>query len=316
MNTTRPKLAFSLRRYFMTATVPAAWLATVPATLLATLPATLLATLPATLLASLLLIQMPALALSPDLKDGISAYNKGDYKEAVSHLSAALSQDFNNAVLHYYLANSFVNLGQKESAIREFRIAYALEPEKEAGKLSKLALKYLGAESAEAAPEKKTPTPPPKTAEELKREAAMQKLKEQLSRDSEINQKSASQSAESTSRHGNASVDAQRQAILEGLRYYRRGRLQQLPMPQDSARQLELLKSLWEGQANSQYQQAEQRRLELEKTAQNLNELMQDKRKGGHKLVPESSNLYIRTYQSHKEESKSNDKTKEKSGDK
>lgn len=268
------------------------------------------------LLSLLWLAPLPALALSPDLRDGIAAYNKGDYKEAVSHLSAALSQDFNNAVLHYYLANSFVNLGQKDSAIREFRIAYALEPEKEAGKLSKLALKYLGAESGEAAPEKKAPTPPPKTAEELKREAAMQKLKEQLSRDSELNQKLANQSAESTSRHGNASVDAQRQAILEGLRYYRRGRLQQLPMPQDAARQLELLKSLWEGQASAQYQQAEQRRLELEKTAQNLNELMQDKRKSGHKLVPESSNLYIRTYKSHKEEGKASDKASEKASEK
>jgi hypothetical protein len=275
---------------------------------------------PAALLSGLLsllwLAPLPTLALSPDLKDGIAAYNKGDYKEAVSHLSAALSQDFNNAVLHYYLANSFVNLGQKDSAIREFRIAYALEPEKEAGKLSKLALKYLGAESGEAVTEKKAPTPPSKTAEELKREAAMQKLKEQLSRDSELNQKLANQSAESTSRHGNASVDAQRQAILEGLRYYRRGRLQQLPMPQDAARQLELLKSLWEGQASAQYQQAEQRRLELEKTAQNLNELMQDKRKSGHKLVPESSNLYIRTYKSQKEEGKASDKASEKASDK
>src|SRR5690606_2862239 len=76
---------------------------------------------------------------------GIRAYNQGKYKDAIDKLGAAMHTDFNNAVLHYYMANSHVHLGQRDACIREFRIAYALEPDQEVGKLSKQALTTLGA---------------------------------------------------------------------------------------------------------------------------------------------------------------------------
>ncbi len=101
------------------------------------------------------------------LKEGVAAYNSGRYREAIGLLGTALSSDFNNAVLHYYMANSFVHLKQPESAVREFRIAYALEPNKDVGKFSRQALVYMGAmeedkSAAEMAKMEKAPPAPPR----------------------------------------------------------------------------------------------------------------------------------------------------------
>jgi hypothetical protein len=81
------------------------------------------------------------------LKQGMAEYNAGDYANASGHLGAALNTEFNNPVLHYYLASCYVHLNQKEAAVREFRIAFALQPDGDAGKLSKLALKYYGVDA-------------------------------------------------------------------------------------------------------------------------------------------------------------------------
>jgi hypothetical protein len=80
------------------------------------------------------------------VKQGIKEFNAGEYENAVGHLGAALSTDFNDARLHYYLGSSYVHLKQPESATREFRIAYALEPTTEVGKFAHKALVALGAE--------------------------------------------------------------------------------------------------------------------------------------------------------------------------
>ncbi len=79
------------------------------------------------------------------MKLGISEYKAGDFANASGHLGAALSTDYNNPTLHYYLANSYIKLGQKDGAIREFRIAYALQPKGEIAQYSKQALSQLGA---------------------------------------------------------------------------------------------------------------------------------------------------------------------------
>lgn len=257
----------------------------------------------------LLQIQNPAMALSPDLKEGIAAYNSGDYKEAVSHLSGALSQDFNNAALHYYLANSFVHLGQREAAIREFRIAYALEPEKEAGKLSKLALKYMGVETgAGESTEQKPlppPLPPPKSQTELRKEKTAANLKDQVERERELHERIASELADSTARRGADVVARQKNELLDALKYVRRGRVHQLPMPADSLKQLEALKSFYDNQSSMHKASAGKRTSELQKSAENLQDLMSEKNcKKGPRLIPEGSNLYVRSYHNGADESK------------
>jgi len=88
-----------------------------------------------------------ARAENPFLTQGIKEFNAGDYENAAGHLGAALSTDFNDARLHYYLGNAYVHLKQTESATREFRIAYALQPNAEVGKFAHKALVMLGAES-------------------------------------------------------------------------------------------------------------------------------------------------------------------------
>lgn len=112
---------------------------------------------------------LPAHCENQFLTQGIQEYRAGNYQDAAGHLGAALTTDFNNAVLHYYLGSCYTKLNQKASAVREYRIAYALSPEEEVGKLSRQALAILGAESGSSLPGAKTDVasmfiipPPPK----------------------------------------------------------------------------------------------------------------------------------------------------------
>jgi tetratricopeptide (TPR) repeat protein len=86
---------------------------------------------------------------NPHLKQGIELYKTGNYRESMTEFSMALNSEFDNAILHYYMANALIGMKQRDSAIREFRIAYALAPKKEAGTLSRLALSYMGADNYE-----------------------------------------------------------------------------------------------------------------------------------------------------------------------
>ena len=79
--------------------------------------------------------------------DGVAEYRTGKYREAVEHLSKAVSADFNNATIHYYLGSAYVRLKQTEPATREFRIAFALQPDDKVGRLSRQALALLGVET-------------------------------------------------------------------------------------------------------------------------------------------------------------------------
>lgn len=62
----------------------------------------------------------------PELQQGIASYNAAEHSKAVSYLHAHLSKNQNDAVAHYYLANSLLKLGQAEKAIAEYRKAYDL----------------------------------------------------------------------------------------------------------------------------------------------------------------------------------------------
>ncbi|MFN8552994.1 MAG: hypothetical protein U0103_16095 [Candidatus Obscuribacterales bacterium] len=90
---------------------------------------------------------------------GMDNYRKHDWEEALSHLGAALPDEFNNANLHYHMANCMVHMRQKESAIREYRIAYALDPHGKIGSYSKQCLYLFGIDAAGFLP---MPEAPPK----------------------------------------------------------------------------------------------------------------------------------------------------------
>ncbi len=89
---------------------------------------------------------LPVYGESPFLKKGIEAYNAGDYNKAAGHLGAAQSAEFSNPILHYYLANTLIHLNDRDGAIREYRIAYALEPDGDVARECRLALSAYGAD--------------------------------------------------------------------------------------------------------------------------------------------------------------------------
>ena len=72
---------------------------------------------------------MPVLASDPKLDQGIREYNAGHYSEAVSLFNVAQTSEFNNPVLHYYLANALAKINMTKDAIKEYKVAMALQPE-------------------------------------------------------------------------------------------------------------------------------------------------------------------------------------------
>lgn len=90
----------------------------------------------------------PCHAEDNEFQDGMLSYKKHDWTDALSHLGAALPSEFNNANLHYHMANCLVHMRQKESAIREYRIAYALDPHGRIGNYSKMCLHLFGIDAA------------------------------------------------------------------------------------------------------------------------------------------------------------------------
>ncbi|MBK7748221.1 MAG: hypothetical protein IPP57_24740 [Candidatus Obscuribacter sp.] len=242
----------------------------------------------------------PAFALSPALKQGMEEYNQGEYKAAEGHLGQALASDFDNAVLHYYLANTYVHLNKKQDAIKEFRIAYALEPNKEVGKLSKVALGYLGVEEGESEKkekEKEIPKTPPKPSNpHLDR--AVSTLNDEVKRERERSLRTAGELASDAKSRSSTILGNKKQDILDGLKYYRRGTQHQLPIPPEVLQQLDGLRGIYDQQSQGHIDSANRRSAELQKTADNLQSLMSDKNaKAGAKLSPVGTNLYIRNYQ-------------------
>ena len=92
----------------------------------------------------LLFSSTPLLAEDKDMEKGMLEYHHKNYDEAAGDLGTALPTEFSNPVLHYYLANCMVHLRNKEAAIREYRIAYAIQPNGPVGKYSKMCLERFG----------------------------------------------------------------------------------------------------------------------------------------------------------------------------
>lgn len=250
----------------------------------------------------------PAVTEHNPLKEGIAAYNAGNYKKAATALGAALNSDFNNPVLHYYMANSLLHMKQTEAAIREFRIAYALDPHKEVGKYSKEALSILGVEDAPkpmcVVPETNRrmialpPEPPPR---DLLVDQAMRQLRNQADTNSHMQSKlNESIAADEAKRQKDYLAKAQ-QDLKDSYKVYwgRRGHVRQLPVPTDAQSTLNGLKDLYARQHQSRVEDGRRQVEELQKSARNLEELLNEKpgHHGGTHLVPAGTNLYIRNYQ-------------------
>lgn len=241
-----------------------------------------------------LMLARPAFCDCPALTQGIQEYNAGNYTEAISKFGTALAQDYNNAVLHYYLASCYAHIKLKDDAVREFRIAYALQPDAEVGKFAKQALVYLGAET-DGAPKKPPvelkPPPLPPSAED--KAAAMLRMQaEQLKASrSGLSQNMANDMA----RRSEDSLRRTTNDMLGGLPYNRHGNPNHLPP--DAQRQLEILKSMFDTNRNNALQSGAKESQEIQKSAENLQNLLNDKAPThSPHLDPYGTNLYIRKY--------------------
>ncbi len=245
----------------------------------------------------------PAFAAT-SMQDGIAAYKAGEYKTAIGHLGSALSTEFNNPVLHYYLANCYVHLNETESAIREFRIAYAISPDNEVGRYSKEALGYLGApvegKKAPPLPEKDRGRPKqPETKSDPIMDQVLNRLRQQTNDSRSYEIQADRLISRTEEQRAQEILDRTKDDIMrDNYRYSRRGRAIQLPMPSDSQRMLESMKNQFDRQKQARQRTNAQKIEELQRSADNLEQLLNDRRSsGGVKLVPTGTNLYIRNYE-------------------
>ncbi len=260
-----------------------------------------------TALCALSFCQPHALAENNFLKLGMTEFNAGNYSDASGHFGAALSTDFNSSVLHYYLGNCYVHMKQKEAAIREFRIAYALDPDKDVGKYAKQALAGLNADSPGP-----TPTSTANPSVDALAKAAVDKLLDLKSKPggwSPGGPISGGPTPGGVPPSGvTPGVDPSKGGlpgttiVQKGTDVGRGGRLFEptttttpTPTGTDTASKLEALRRMYEG---SRYVPTTKVNSEIQKTAENLRELMSQQAKpGSHHLVPAGTNLYIRNYQ-------------------
>jgi tetratricopeptide (TPR) repeat protein len=212
----------------------------------------------------------PALAVNKFLLQGVQDYRNGDFAAAAGNLGAAMPTEFNNPTLHYYMGNCCVHLKQMESAVREFRIAYALDPTGQVGKFAKQALDYLDVDAQGQGLTKRAS------------EQAAPRLDPAMERALATLDKQAGQGMQNSGR---------RQAGGSAPWWMgpKRG-----DVPPELARYLDGLSRQYESNQGGYYKRTP---TEVQRSAENLKSLLQEKHKDGkHHLSPVGTNLYTRNY--------------------
>lgn len=236
--------------------------------------------------------------LNPYLVQGVELYKAGNYRESITKFCMALNSEFENAVLHYYMANAMVNIKQRESAIREFRIAYALSPRGEVGILSRQALSFLGADNYEdgvskvvAGKTKEKPKEPPvdpvfsKTLQMLKKQADDAGLESKFMTPAE--QEANRVLDENIKKSKAAAVDAILKANPDDIH-----------IPAEAVEHLNRAKHL-SSEKVRRAGHAYRKSGNIKDTADSLQTLLSEKdSKTAPRLVPHGTNLYIRNYKS------------------
>ncbi len=242
-------------------------------------------------LVSTILLAPSALAESKEMTEGVIDFKNGDYKSAENNFGLARQAEFSNPKFHYYLANTYIHVNKKELAIQEFRIAFALAPEQEVGKLSKQALGYLGVDSEAAVKPAKTETKAPAvplTAKDKALESARNTFKAQVEQAKNGVRSQRERDALETARIQSEAL-AKTQKELEDRIAKGKGNKDSLKMLEQMKRELENQRiSLERGNSHAQ---------EIQKSADNLQTLLDEKKTiGSPKLSPVGTNLYIRNY--------------------
>lgn len=123
-----------------------------------------------------------AATASTELQQGIASYNASDHPKAVSLFHTHLAKNQNDAVAHYYLANSLLKLGQQEKAMSEYRKAY------ESSKDPTMRQYCVQALQKAAVEEKSDSVSRPPTKEEIDVAKSLERIKRQseLAKDNKI----------------------------------------------------------------------------------------------------------------------------------
>jgi hypothetical protein len=243
-----------------------------------------------------------AQAENPALREAIKKYNAGDYLTAAGLLGQAESADFNDPKLHYYLANTFYRLNEREAALREYRIAYALQPTGEVGSLSKRALSALDPDSDKPILQATDNALGKKPQDPLLQQASAY-LRQQTD-----GLKSAGLEASQAQANGLGRLSDAQSEILKRdsqnliddiLRNYRRPTRSQLDeVKAGSAAQAEKMRQSYETQKVNAFANGQKRSSLLDESATNLQQLMDEPGKPGKVRVdPAGTNLYVRNYQ-------------------
>ena len=248
-----------------------------------------------------LVLANPAIAAS-SLKQGMEAYKKNDYKEAIRLLNKAEAEDPYNAELHYYLANCYVFQHDGESAIKQYSRCFDLEPLSKYGQYSRQALlgfgkKFRGFSGPDDGKEHLAPDDPKSINQAV---ALIRKQTEDQDKRAHSSGEKAAESAIQKGESHAQQINKDAQQLSEDL----------APLARSQAAQEELheirQKAVFAGQharfeaqqqAAKHMEHAAQNAISLESSAASLLRLMSEDPKPGHiKLKALGTNLYVRNY--------------------
>jgi tetratricopeptide (TPR) repeat protein len=266
------------------------------------------------------------------LTQAIAEYKAGDYSNSAGHFYAVLTTEFNNPRIHYYMASCYAHLNDTESAVREFRIAYALAPQTDVGYFATKALKYYGVgrkdtslkslmedslrsnpkvpgdsgASTALAPGAAPPPIPPAAglpaapavvAQPSTADQSISLIKAQLEREKSVKL--------GETQHMNDQLSSQRDERMDRVVSAIGGRLSadpkqrerdMLTLPDDVRSLLDTLKRDYDGRATRQTGEGRQKADALEESANNLKDLIEKDQM----IDAAGSNLYVRNYKTNK----------------
>jgi tetratricopeptide (TPR) repeat protein len=255
------------------------------------------------------------------LKQAITEYRTGDYTSSAGHFYAVLTTEFNNPQIHYYMASCYAHMKDTESAVREFRIAYALAPQTQVGYFASKALKIYGVNRTEGAPLKTlmedslranpkaapdpscaaAPAPPPIVGPPSVSDQSISLIKSQLEKEKSSKLEQSHRMADQIANQRDDRMDKLVTAAGGNLSADPKQRERDiLSLPDDVKSLLNKLKQEYDGRTNSQLGLGKQQSEMLEQSAANLQDLIERH----HSVDAAGSNLYVRNYKTKTESTK------------
>jgi tetratricopeptide (TPR) repeat protein len=253
---------------------------------------------------SIVNISQPQMSESESyFQDGINAYNSGNFTIALRYLSAATSSEFNNPLLHYYLANTLLELHRPDEAMRQYNMSYTLDPDSSVANYCKLAMSSYSSVTKVKDRVNSSPSALLQSVSQIHKQTESIK---------ELSAQNSTQYADSTMGNANKQIDhtehqtasdlGQVEENAAGNQDHRTANLSAREAQQisrDAANKIRALKRESQLEAKNSMEQGMKNSLNVEESASNLERLMTEPQRAGSVTVKkEGTNLYIRNYAS------------------